>query len=586
MVEKAGQLCQNIGVMKKHSIFSTIALFFIFLSFISCFKTEELILSDGTFTGTGAGRNGPIQVLITVIDGKLTDAKITKEEETPDIGFPAEQEILDYFITSGGKTDIDAISGATISSNGITEALNAALEKSAGSIRVKTAYTDSSADIVIIGAGGAGLTAATEAASKGAHVIVLEKNGFVGGNSNSSTAGLNASQTSVQKKLGITDTNEQFFKDTMAGGHNKNDPELVKTLVESSAGIVEWLQSDIVKADLSDVGLMGGCTNRRTHRPIGGQAIGSHLVTKLNEAAKNAGAEIRLGNQVTDIIAENGIPRGVRVQNESGSYTIKAKAIIIATGGFGANSALIEKYRPDLRGFPTTNVKSAQGDAFRWVEKFNAQLTLMNEIQTHPTVVAGQGIMITEAIRGNGAIMIDHRGRRFINELETRDVVSQAVISLPEKTAYLLFNDEVRSSLKAVESYIQLFTTGSTIQELAEKLNMDPQILQDTIEAYDKAREEKAADSFGRKDHARALSAGSWYAIEVEPAIHHTMGGLKINSKAQVLNKSNNPIQNLYAAGEVTGGVHGDNRLGGNAVADICIFGKIAAESACTQLGY
>ena len=392
----------------------------------------------------------------------------------------------------------------------------------------------------------------------------------------------------MQKALGIQDSNSQFLEDTLISGHYKNDKSLAKKMVESSAEIVDWLQGETVGADLSDVGLMGGCTNKRTHRPNGGQAIGPHLIPKLYEAAKKAGAEIRLSNTVTDIISENGEPVGVWVQNENGSYNIKAKAIIIATGGFGANPQLIGKYRPDLQNYPTTNIRSAQGDAFAWVEKFDAELVLMNEIQTHPSVAVGGGTLITEAVRGNGAIMLDHKGRRFLNELETRDFVSEKILSLPEKTAFIFFNEEVRKSLKAVEEYVEtgLLTEAATVEEMAQKLKMNPDILKETLDTYNASKSSGKDELFNRPDLPVSFETGPYYAVEVEPAIHNTMGGLKINTDAQVINKSGKPIPRLYAAGEVTGGVHGDNRIGGNAVAEICIFGRIAAKSACESIGY
>lgn len=568
---------------------SIVFCFFLFttMNLISCSKNTENNLTDGTFIGHGAGRNGPIVVEIKIEEGKVTDAKILEEGETEDIGFPIEQDIIEEFLNHDGDTDIDAISGATLTSNGLISALEAAIDESKGIKQAQTIYHDSETDIVIIGAGGAGLTAATEAADKGAKVIVLEKAGVAGGNTNSATGGLNASQTAVQKSLNIEDSNQQFYKDTMKGGHFKNDEKLVREMVEKSSSIVDWLQSDLVRADLSDVGIMGGSTNKRTHRPRGGQAIGSHLIPKLYQAAKTAGAEIRFNNGVIDIIEENGRAVAVKVQNQAGEYSIKAKAIIIATGGFGANAEMIEQYRPDLKGFATTNVNTTRGDAFAWLEKFNASLRLMEEIQIHPSVVPGKGILITEAIRGNGAIMLDHQGKRFVNELETRDVTSAAILSLPEKTAFIFFNQDVRKSLKAIESYMKkgLLISGNTVEEIAEKLGMQKEVLQQSLDKYNKAQENSSDSEFGRTNMACSLEKGPYYAVEIEPAIHHTMGGVEINTRAQVMNKTGQAIPGLYAAGEVTGGVHGDNRLGGNSIADITIFGKIAADSACQDIG-
>ncbi|MBO6100944.1 MAG: FAD-binding protein, partial [Spirochaetaceae bacterium] len=223
-----------------------------------------------TFTGTGDGRNGKIEVSVTINNGKIVDAKVVSHEETPGISDPAIEGVIEQVKKTGSADKLDAVSGATLTSKGIIQALQAAVAASKGESVGAAKYTDTECDIVIVGAGGAGMVAGIEAANKGAKVIILEKMGVVGGNTISSTGGLNASYTKEQEKLGIKDSKDVFFDDTMKGGKNINDPELVRTMVENSADIVEWLQSDIVGADLSDVGLFGGATNKRIHRPQGG----------------------------------------------------------------------------------------------------------------------------------------------------------------------------------------------------------------------------------------------------------------------------------------------------------------------------
>ena len=550
---------------------------------VSCTK-KKASLNDGEWTGTGAGRNGPIVLSISVQEGKIVSGKVIKEEET-DFAKPAINEMIEQAVKTQKTSGLDTVSGATITSKGTMEALTAAVAAASGASSVAQEKTvqDASCDILVIGAGGAGLCAATEAASKGAKVIVVEKMGIAGGNTNAATGGLNASETSVQKKLGIEDTNEQYYQDTMKGGYNLNDPDLVRNMVEKSAETVDWLIS--LGADLTDVGKMAGSTNKRTHRPQGGAAVGAHLVPVLQKAAENAGAEIRFNTKVTDIIEESGKPTGVKVNAENGSYTINAKSVIIASGGFGANNEMVVKYKSNLAGFGTTNHKGATGDAFAWVEKFNADLVQMEQIQTHPTVVPSNGVMITEAVRGNGAIMVNRQGNRFGNEMATRDVMSADILAQEGKTAYLLFDQNVRESLKAIEGYVKqgLLTQADSLSSLAEKLNMPESQLEQTVAKYNEYQASGNGDSdFGRKasEMPLALNKAPYYAVEVGPAVHHTMGGIKINTKAQVIAKDGSVIDGLFAAGEVTGGVHGGNRLGGNAVADICIYGKIAADSA------
>ena len=550
---------------------------------LSCGGKQKLV--DGTWYGTAEGRNAPIEVSITVEGGKVVSASVEKEEET-DFAKPAAHTMVEGFLATGKTAGIDAVSGATITSKATLAALDAALAAAKGLGPAAEGVEDTTCDIVIIGAGGAGLCAATEAASKGASVIVVEKMGAAGGNTISATGGLNASETAQQAALGIEDSNEQYFQDTMKGGYNKNNPDLVRNMVEKSAETVEWLIS--LGADLTDVGKMAGSTNSRTHRPRGGAAVGSHLVPVLEAAARQAGAEIRFSSRVVDILEDEGEPVGVRVEAKAGEYTIHAKAVIIATGGFGANPDMVVAQKAELAGFGTTNHKGATGDAFAWVEKFDAALTQMDEIQTHPTVVPGNGTMITEAVRGNGAIIVNREGKRFCTEMATRDVMSEAILAQTGGTAFLVFDQDVRESLKAIEGYVKngLLTQADTTTELAVKLGLPEADFVATMTEY-AAIQASGEDPLGRaaSEMPRPLTQAPYYAVEIGPAIHHTMGGLVIDTKARVLNTAGSPVPHLYAAGEVTGGVHGGNRLGGNAVADICIYGKIAADSALEQIG-
>ena len=543
--------------------------------------TKAPAYQDGIWNGTGAGRNGAINVSITVENGKITDGKILSEEET-DFAKPAAQEIMNQAVAKGNIDSYDAVSGATITSKGTAEAIKAALAAASGKTEKATAVKDESCDIVVIGAGGAGLAAAIEAKHNGASVILLEKMGVAGGNTTSATGGLNAAETKIQKELGIEDTKDQFYEDTMKGGYEKNNPALVRKMVDKASDTVDWLMSFGV--DLSDVGKMAGSTNKRTHRPQGGAAVGAHMIPVMEEEAVKSEVDLRKNSKVIDILKEGDKAAGVIVETNGQQYTIKAKAVIIAAGGFGANPDMVVKYKPELVGFGTTNHKGATGDAFAWIEKFDGQLTQMDEIQTHPTVVPGNGLMITEAVRGNGAIMVNREGKRFCSEMATRDVMSKAILDQTGKTAYLVFDMGVRKSLKAIEGYVKqgLLTEGETPEALAEKLGMPADAFADTIKEYNQIQASGNDTEFGRKasEMPRPLSEGPYYAVEVGPAIHHTMGGIAITPDAEVLNSKNEVIPGLYAAGEVTGGVHGGNRLGGNAVADICVFGKIAADSA------
>lgn len=437
-------------------------------------------------------------------------------------------------------------------------------------------------DIVVIGAGGAGLSSAVEAKNSGANVIVLEKMPMVGGNTLRATGGINAAGTKFQKGKNIKDSVEQFYEDTMKGGYYKNNPELVKVLTSQAASAVEWL-SDL-GADLTDVGRLAGASNDRAHRPAGGGEVGSNIVKTLKKAAEDKKIDIRLNNKAVEILKDDkGNIKGVKALNAEGKeYNIDAKSVIIATGGFGASEEKVVKYNPNLKGFGTTNHPGATGDGIDMAVKLGAELTQMDQIQTHPTVVPKTGMMITEAVRGNGAILVNHDGSRFINELATRDVVSKAILDQKGKTAYLLFDDNVRKSLKAIESYInmELVVQGNSVEDLAKKINVNPEVLKKTVNDYNGFVKNKKDVQFNRGDMPRSFGNGKYYAIEIAPAVHYTMGGIKINKNAEVLDKSGQVIKGLYAAGEVTGGVQGGNRLGGNSLADIIVFGRIAGKNA------
>lgn len=439
-----------------------------------------------------------------------------------------------------------------------------------------------SADVVVIGAGGAGLSAAIQAKQDGAkNVVVLEKMPMVGGNTNRATGGLNAAGTKQQAVKGIQDTPEVMFKDTMEGGHQKNNPELVKKLSEEAKNSVAWLTD--LGADLNDVGRLAGATNYRAHRPTGGAPVGAEVVKTLDKAAKDEKIDVRLWNKADEIMLDKeGKVSGVKATNKEGKeYVINTKAVVVAGGGFGANQEMVVKYKPELKGFSTTNHNGATGDGIVLAEKAGANLVDMAEIQTHPTVVPEKSVMVSEAVRGNGAILINKDGKRFINELLTRDVVSKGILDQSGKVAYLFFDDGLRKSLKSVDEYFNmgLVTEGTSVEDLAKKLNIDPTAMKETVNKYNAGVAAKN-DEFKRPDLPRQLNEGQVYAIQVAPAVHHTMGGIQINTNAEVVNKDGKVIPGLFAAGEVTGGVHGGNRLGGNALADIVTYGRTAGKDA------
>lgn len=449
------------------------------------------------------------------------------------------------------------------------------------SFGVAHAGTDITTDIAVIGAGGAGLSAAVEAANLGAKVVVIEKMPMVGGNTIRAAGGLNAAGTPLQAARGIDDSVEIAYYDTMKGGHWKNDPALVRTLVAGAPKSVEWLLA--LGGDLRDVGIMGGASKARTHRPTGGALVGPEVVKTLWKAAKDRHVEILTKTTATEILKDkHGQVVGVKVKSKKdGTYTIHAKAVVDAAGGFGANNKMVASYVPRLKGFATTNHPGAMGEGIELAKKAGANLIDMTEIQTHPTVVPGVGQMITEAVRGNGAILVNKEGKRFYNELETRDNVSAAILKQKDGVAYIFFDSDMQKSLKATNKYItkDFCVKGNTMDEIAKAMGVDAATLKATVATYDKGRA-AGKDAFGRANMKFDLNHGPFYAIMITPAVHHTMGGVKIDTKTQVLNAKGQVIPGFFAAGEIAGGVHGANRLGGNAQADIVTFGRIAGQQA------
>lgn len=442
-------------------------------------------------------------------------------------------------------------------------------------------------DVIVIGAGAAGFSAAITAHDKGAKVILLEKMPITGGNSQLAAGGMNACETQFQKKKGIKDTCQIMYDDTMKGGKNLNDPELVKVLTRNSAGSIDWLTE--LGADVSDIGQMGGASMYRTHRPTGGAAVGANITQTLKKNAVERKIDLRLNSRVVKILEDKeGRVTGVLVEGKhSGLYEIEAKAVVVTAGGFSANPEKVAYYQPAFKGMTTSNQPGATGDGTEVGDSAGGRLIDMKEIQIHPTVAAGSRILITEAVRGNGAILVNREGKRFVNELTTRDKASAAILAQSGESAFLVFDEGIRKSLKQIDGYfvLKLVTEGDTVKDLAVNLKVPPDALEATITAYNKAFYDKNDTEFKRPDMPRPVKTPKYYAIEVKPGVHYTMGGLKINKEAQVISKDGKPIPGFYAAGEVTGGVHGANRLGGNSISETITFGRIAGENAAKLVG-
>ena len=593
---------------------------------------------SGDFTGTAKGFGGDVSVTLTLTDGAITGCTAEGKDETQGVGSEAIAKMPGE-IAESGSIAVDGVSGATVTSTAIKEAAAAALT-AAGlnpddyKIAVENNATaeDSTvdADVVVVGAGGAGMTAAITAAAEGKNVVILESQSMVGGNSVRATGGMNAGKTvyqdenefgesaGVEKTLktaaekyadnetitalaktvseqwaayqanptGYFDSVELMELDTMIGGKGINDPELVETLCANSADAIDWLDEHGIT--LHNVSSFGGASVKRIHRPVNAEgktvSVGSYMIPLLQENCEKAGVKMMLDTTATEILTDaNGAAVGVKATGASGeTVTVNAKAVVLATGGFGANLDMVVKYKPELKGFMTTNAPGIQGQGIEMAEAIGAATVDMDQIQIHPTVEANTAALITEGLRGDGAILINEEGQRFIDEVGTRDVVSAAEIAQTGSYSWLVVDQAMADASSVIQGYIKkgYTVTGATYEELGKAMGVDAAAFAETMEKWNGYVEAKNDPDFGRTSFANPLNTAPYYAVKVTAGVHHTMGGLKINANTEVLNEKGEVIPGLFAAGEVTGGVHGANRLGGNAVADFTVFGRIAGAAA------
>ena len=595
-----------------------------------------------TYTGEAFGhdKENPVKVTLTIKDKTITKVEVDASHETNGIGSKA-AETMPGAIVAANSLEVDGVSGATQTSKAIIEAATAALKQaglepsdlvSKNTSTTKAKDIEETVDVVVVGAGGAGMTAAITATDAGKKVIVVESQPIAGGNSVRSTGGMNAAKTPYQDKnefkeaagvektlataaekfadnetitalaatvksqwdayqanpQGYFDSVELMELDTLIGGKGKNNPELVKTLAENSAAAIEWLAS--IGAEVKNVGAFGGASVKRIHRPVNADgkvtAVGAYIVPILEKNLQDRNVQFLFDTTANEIIMKDGKAVGIKATGKDGhKVTINAKSVVIATGGFGANAEMVEKYKPELKGFATTNAEGAQGQGIEMATAVGAATVDMDQIQIHPTVHIeedGNAHLITEGLRGDGAILVNAEGKRFYDEVSTRDKVSAAIIAQPEKSAWLVVDQSMVDKSAVIAGYIKsgYTVTGATYEELAKAMGVDETTFVSTMNTWNQAVEAKSDAEFNRTSFANPLTAAPYYAIKITPAVHHTMGGIVINPKAEVLNEKGEVISGLFAAGEVTGGVHGANRLGGNAVADFTVFGRIAGQSA------
>lgn len=444
-------------------------------------------------------------------------------------------------------------------------------------------------DVIVIGSGGAGLSAGVSAAQNKASTVVLEKMDIVGGNTRITGGAFNAVDPVEQGKKGIKDSVELHAEQTLKGGDYRGNPELVREFTKRAPEALQWLKDCGVEF-LPGVYQVYGGLYPRAHSST--KPFGLGYIEALENKCKELNVPILLNTKVVRLIREeplSGRVIGVEVVNKRGKtqYLKAEKGVVIATGGFSANPQARALHDPRLFDLPTTNHKGATGDLIAPAQDIGAEVVGMDYIQLLPGgATTGRFIGMVSPVES--VIFVNKNGDRFVAEDKRRDEIADAILGSPTKVVFGIRDADGYAAMNkgATKAFNGAFEIGDavkadTLEELAGKLQIPAENLVKAVQTYNKAVDEKK-DPLGRdpKMLIHKIEKGPFYAGRLTMAVHHTMGGLAINPKAQVMDRHGKPIPGLYAAGEVTGGIHGTNRVGGNAVAEIFTIGKIAGENA------
>lgn len=555
--------------------------------------------------GVGQGKHGDIKVKVTFKDNQITDIEVVENKENEVLAEPVYTQLKEVVIAMNSP-EVDAISGSTVTSNGYLDAIKDAIAKSGLTLAVASAAANTTQskeaaeqiyDVVVIGAGGAGFSAAIEANLAGAQVVLLEKMPTVGGNTLISGGEMNAPNNWVQQKLGITDDSaDLFYEDTLKGGDNLGSPEMVRILADHALAAAEWLRDEVKVEFLPDhLFQFGGHSRKRALIPVG--HTGAELITKLKAKTEEQGVTIKTNMKADALITDDqGRVTGVEATDGSGDKILfhANKGVVVATGGFGSNIEMRKKYNPEMdEKYMSTDTPGTTGDGIVMAEALGAKLTNMQYIQTYPVCNPETGVISLVAdSRFDGAILINQEGERFVEELERRDVISKAILAQTGGYTYQLWNQKIADIGKTIEvhqdEYDMLIKQGllykaDTLEEAAKFFNVDIDKLKATVEKVNQYADTGDDLDFHHRGGLVSLETGPYYIQKAVPSVHHTMGGLIIDEKTHVIHEDGSIIPGLYAAGEVTGVLHGTNRLGGNAIADIFTFGRIAGQQVVAE---
>lgn len=524
-----------------------------FLAALGLAGSVQAALQDGTYEVSAKGNNGPVVFSVEIQGQAIKSIKVVRGEETPGLGVEAIA-MISRDIISRQTTAVDAVSGATNSSRAVTAAVEAALQKAGGTAAdlKKTHQTDAalptnnSTDVLVVGAGGAGMGAAIAAKEAGAKVLLIEKLPLVGGTTLLASTAFNAGGSKVQMSSAKPYTAADYYAKLEKGARGQELAN-VKQLADLSGPTADWLIG--MGADLSRV------INGSQHTPKDGGALGTSLVPVMKARVDALGIETRTDTKATDlIVGTDGRVSGVRVTTPKGSYEIHAKAVILATGGFASNPDLVKRFSPQWAGYPSTASVGATGDGIIMAEKAGAALSQMD--LTGPQTVAydtGHGAVSLTNVRYNGAILVNQEGKRFANELGQTAALASAITKQTGGVAYLIFDQKAVDHASLMQAYKArgYFVEAPNLTDLAAKLGINPQALGATVTEWHTVYDTKKDPVFGRKDSIfTRIDTAPYYGQKISPASQTTYGGVMRDAKSRAVRADGSVIPGLYVAGE------------------------------------
>ncbi len=556
-----------------------------------------------TAIGQGMGKHGNFNVEVSLKDGAIDRITVLDSRETPGMGDVA-MDKLTQAIIENQTLAVDTITGATLSSMAFLTAVGSALDAMGEDSkdwqnRTKAAWVSDvevpkQADVVVVGAGGAGFAAAITAANEGKSVVLLDKMGVYGGDTALSGGEMAVPGNWIQVTQGVEDSPENLIEDMLVGGDNKGDPELVSIIANGALDSANWLTYEGGISWKHDLMQFGGHNIKRSIIPL--THSGSEMTTKLTNRVGTIDEITLIDNlKATELIQnDQGAITGVKVENQitGDESTISCNAVVLATGGFGSNVDMRVQYNPDMDDkILSTDSVAAQGDGIVMAQAVGADTIDMEYIQTYPVCDPETGALlyVGDVRLENYGILVNKEGQRFVQELDRRDVISNGIKAQTDGIAYLLFNQKAADETGLVEQHADeyensesrgVIVKADTLAEVAEAQGVDPDALQATVDQWNEYCAQGEDPDFNYSAEMNTIEEGPYYLMACKPAVHYTMGGLHITPEAEVLSVDEEVIPGLYAAGEVAGHKMGTNRLGSCSMTDIYTFGRIAGKNA------